>query len=400
MLAFFDPDLRSGHHPGLGLPALRPGLAARRYREPAARRSRPAAGRRRGAAQGRAHHRQRCPPTGAATHDAGRRDPAARSRRLARYRDPARLSGAQRLRPHRHGDGGRRLRRARRHRGYLPPQRRAPGAARFLWRRHRVHALVRPADAAARRACGLPRPCAGQRGAADAAVDRALPHRLPTRVRRRDRGRPALRVGLRRAPLSRYRALAAAVPRWTGDALRLRAGGPGPARPSRGGSARRPLRDDCGFLRRARQPADLDGRGGALSPGRARGALSRRGRMGAAACGPPGRALLALRGDGRRSRRRRPRRAGLRCRAHAARRVAVRERERSHRPAAGERPADPDRERWRRQPGPHGPSAARARRARDRAGRRLAGGLCTAAGHRSSRGAAAGDGDSSRRGSP
>ena len=76
------------------------------------------------------------------------------------------------------------------------------------------------------------------------------------------------------APLPRYRALAAALPRRAGDDLRLRAGRAGPARPSRRGSARRPLRDDCGLLRCARQPAIVRSRRGALSPGGAKSALS------------------------------------------------------------------------------------------------------------------------------
>ena len=59
-----------------------------------------------------------------------------------------------------------------------------------------------------------------------------LPYRLCERVRRRRAGRSAVRSGERGPPLSRHGALAAAVPQFAGDAVRLFAGHAGGARAS------------------------------------------------------------------------------------------------------------------------------------------------------------------------
>ncbi len=99
------------------------------------------------------------------------------------------------------------------------------------------------------------RPGAGQRDRADGGEHRPLPPGLRRRIRRRRAGRPALSGGQRRPALRRHGALAAAVRRRPGDAVRSsprRAGRPRP--PRRRGHRRTPRPDRRPLSRRGARP--------------------------------------------------------------------------------------------------------------------------------------------------
>ena len=111
----FSPRDRSADLPGLGLPALRPGLAQRRNRQPADRhldaaRDRPAR------QADRADHGQRAGPARAAAPALRRPRPDFADRRSRRARPAAELLPQQWLHPHRYGARARRIRDPRRHR--------------------------------------------------------------------------------------------------------------------------------------------------------------------------------------------------------------------------------------------------------------------------------------------
>ena len=137
----------------------------------------------------------------------------------------------------------------------------------------------------------------GQRGVARRRGDPALPLALPRAVRRDRHRRPALRIGQRRPALCRHGALAAALLRDAGDAVRLPARRRGVARPPGGRGARPSARSDRRFLRSAptTSPAQHARGSAALPPGPAGAALSRRPRMAGRAPWARRRPALAVR---------------------------------------------------------------------------------------------------------
>ena len=106
----------------------------------------------------------------------------------------------------------------------FPPGRLAPRAPRLLRRHAGAHQGVRSRDAAHRQDRAAAHPDADQRGGVRRARPRSASAASTWRRSARDHGRGrALRGRQRRPALSRHGALAAAVPRPPGDAVRLRA---------------------------------------------------------------------------------------------------------------------------------------------------------------------------------
>ena len=134
-------------------------------------------------------------------------------------RDP--LAGAERLPAQRDGARARRIRGARRHPRPVRAGHGAAGAARLLRRHAGKHPQLRSRDAAHRDGDARARPRAGRRVPAHHRHDPQIPHRLCRRLRRGEPRRRALRGGHRGPPPSRHGALAAAVPRPHGHAVRL-----------------------------------------------------------------------------------------------------------------------------------------------------------------------------------
>ena len=153
----------------------------------------------------------------------------------------------------------------------FPPGRIEPRAARFRLRDAGAHQGLRSRDAAHGQDRAEADPDADQRGGVRRGGGEALPPRLRRGVRPRAGGRPALRGGQRRPALHRHGALAAAVPRAPGDAVRLCAGGAGELRSSGRGGGGRASRADRRHLRGAGEGAgDADLRRAALQAGAAR----------------------------------------------------------------------------------------------------------------------------------
>ena len=250
-LAFFAPQVRVVSIPGLGHGALRPRGPQRRHRGQAHR----------GARQVELEHAQ-APHRGA---DDGQCHPAARAAaRIPEARDQADRAGpAHRhgpahaaARPHglpaqRHRHGARRIRGARRHPRSLPAGPRDACAPRLLRRYAGDDQGLRGADAADDEARAEARAAAGERGRIRRGGGEAVPQPLRGAVWRRDRRRSALRGRQRRAALPGPGALAAAVPRPPGDAVRLSAGRARELRSPRRRGGDGPLRADCRALRRA-----------------------------------------------------------------------------------------------------------------------------------------------------
>ena len=199
--------------PGLGLPALRPGVA-QRLRGGAAHDRAVALGARDGPrpAVGVAHHHQRCIATRAGARI--RRHPCAvgRARQRHRHAEHRRLAGAQRLCARLHRARAGRLCRARRHSRSLSARHGHAGAARFLRRRAGDDPQLRPGNATERDRAARARPGAGGGIPARHRDHPPLSHRLCGAIRRRRARRSPLRSGERRAALSGHGALAAAVP--------------------------------------------------------------------------------------------------------------------------------------------------------------------------------------------
>ncbi len=110
---------------------------------------------------------------------------------------------------------------------------------------------LRSRDPAHHRPAARARSRAGRRVPAHHRDDQALPPRLCRGLRRADARRSALRRGQRGPPPSRHGALAAAVPRPARDAVRLSAGLAGRARAAGRGRRARAPRPDQGLLRGA-----------------------------------------------------------------------------------------------------------------------------------------------------
>ena len=254
--------------PGLGYGALRPHRPE--CADPGNPHRRPGA-----AGGGRAHqpdrgadHRQRHPaaPAAARVHPQVAED---HRRRPAHGHEPAAAAAEPgRLPAHRHRHGGRRVRGARRHRRRVSARPHHARAPRLLRRHAGADEGVRPRNAAHLAHRAEADPDADQRGGLRARRREALPPRLRRDVRRGQRRGSAVRGDQRRPALSRAGALAAAVPRASGDAVRLHAGCSRQFRPAgrRGGG--RAVRADPRALRRARQrPGDADLRRSALQAG-------------------------------------------------------------------------------------------------------------------------------------
>ncbi len=214
-----------------------------------------------------------------------------------------------------------------------------------FFRRHaRNGSQLRPADPAVNREARRGGIAAGQRGLARRRCGAPLPLALPRAVRRDRHRRPALRIGQRRAALSRHGALAAALLRAAGNLIRLSARRRDLARLPGGGGARPPARSDRRFLRGAPQRHARGARRCAdLSPDTARPALPRPPRVAGGVAWPAGRAAVAFRGGSERRRRlrcRRPPGAQLRRRARRPEYRAVRGGARLPRSRAQIRPQD------------------------------------------------------------
>ena len=182
--------LRARHRgaavPGLGLPALRPRVAARGDRRAAHDRA-VAACAHRGPRQagGAAHHRQcRAPARAGDRYDrgAGAVGRAGQHDRHGR-RDP--MAGAQRLQPRFDGARARRLCRARRHPRSVRAGHGPAGAARFLRRHAGDHPQLRSGDPAHRDGHARARSRAGRGVPAHHRHDPQVPHRLCRGLRRR-----------------------------------------------------------------------------------------------------------------------------------------------------------------------------------------------------------------------
>ena len=143
---------------------------------------------------------------------------------------------------------------------------------------------------------------AGQRSAADDRVDPPLPPGLCRRIRRAAPRRRALRGGERGAARDRPRALAAAVLRAHGRAVRLCRRRAVRARRARRGRGAGALRPDRRLLRRAPRRVSGRSRQFRLSAAAARPALSDRGRIRRAARRRAAGAAHAVRGAARRAR--------------------------------------------------------------------------------------------------
>ena len=145
------PRHRGAGIPGLGLPALRPRVAACRRSGAAHDDAGAARARQRPrAAGGPAHHRQRHPPARAAARDAWRAQSlVGGARQRARHVRRHPLARAQRLHPRRHRARGGRLRGARRHHRSVRARHGRAGAARLLRRHAGIDPRVRSGDASA-----------------------------------------------------------------------------------------------------------------------------------------------------------------------------------------------------------------------------------------------------------
>ena len=212
----------------------------------------------RGRAQGadrRPHHRQFHPaaPAPARVHPPLAQDHRARP---AHRHEPAGPAPRPRGLPaHRHRHGSRRIRHTRRHPRPVPAGASVARAPRLLRRHARAHQGVRSRDAAHRQDRAAAHPDADQRGGFRRRGREALPEQVSGDVRPRDPGGRALRGRQRRPALSRHGALAAAVPRPAGDAVRLRARRARQLRPPGRAGGRGAPRPDRGPLRCARAGA-------------------------------------------------------------------------------------------------------------------------------------------------
>ena len=239
------PGTRGGERAGLGLRALRPGLAQWRDHGPAHRRPDPPC---RGTGNRRApgaDHRRRGPAAGAAAGGVPGRGVARQGGRGRRYGRFARVPFAPRLSPRRHRARAGGVRDPRRHRRRVPAGRRGAAQAGLLRRRAGAGARLRPDEPDKPRRAAGGRAQTDERGRPGPGVDPALPPGLPRAVRRRRRPRPTLRGGERRPGAGGHGALAAAVPPAPGQPVRLpagrrghpgfadRRGGRGPARADR-----------------------------------------------------------------------------------------------------------------------------------------------------------------------
>ena len=191
-----------------------------------------------------------------------------------------------------------------------PPGARGADPARFLRRHAGIDPRLRSRDAAQRRAVARARSRAGQRSAADDRVDPSLPPGLCRRIRRAAPRRRALRGGERGAARDRPRALAAAVLRAHGHAVRLCRRRAVRARRARRGRGAGALRPDRRLLRRAARRVSRRPRQVRLSAAAARATLSDRGRIRGAARRRAAGAAHAVRGAARRARRFRSAAAG------------------------------------------------------------------------------------------
>ena len=173
------------------------------------------------------------------------------------------MAGAQRLHPRLDRARAGRLRGARRHPRSVRAGHGPAGAARFLRRHAGDDPQLRSRDAAHRVRHARARSRAGLGIPAHHRDDPQVPHRLCRNVRRRRARRHAVRGGERRPPPSRHGALAAAVPRQDGHAVRLSARHAGDAGAAGRRGGRRAAHADRGLLRcsqgdrRRRQRPDL-----------------------------------------------------------------------------------------------------------------------------------------------
>ena len=265
---------------GLGLPALRPGVAA--WRHPGATADHAgaagAAGGQRQAAD-RADHGQRHRAAGAGARN-HRRAGAVGGARPCRADGFHRVvAGAQWLQPLLHGARARRICGSRRHPRSVSGRARSARAVRFLRRLAGIDPQLRRRDPAHAARHARARPGADLGISTGHRDHPPVPDGLCRGVRRPRARRSALRGRQRRPPPSRHGALAAAVPGEDGYAVRLSRRRAGRDRAAERGCRARALQADRGLLRGAARGDGASRRRRGLQAVAARSALSDRGRM-------------------------------------------------------------------------------------------------------------------------